>query len=76
MWTCFRRGNRASAVEPGLPAVLAESDEDAVLRPGKVRTATSWRRLELARRLTAPGSRAAALVARVRVNPSEFLYLE
>jgi hypothetical protein len=56
------------AVEPGLPAVLAETDDEAVLRPGQRGAATSGRRLELARRLTTPNTRAAALVARVRVN--------
>ena len=67
----LRRGEHdrpSFAVEPGLPAVLADSDEQAVLKPAHPPAGSSGRRLELARRLTDPGSRAGALVARVRVN--------
>jgi mono/diheme cytochrome c family protein len=67
----LRRGEHdrpAYAVEPGLPAVLAETDEQAILMPANAPTSSSGRRLELARRLTDPSSRAGALVARVRVN--------
>ena len=67
----LRRGeyDRPSyTVEPGLPAVLADTDEGAILRPLHPPTGSSGRRLELARRLTNAHGRAGALVARVRVN--------
>ncbi|HEX7446647.1 MAG TPA: DUF1553 domain-containing protein, partial [Pirellulales bacterium] len=60
-------GQRGAKVEPGVPGVLSESANRYLLapRPGP---ASSGRRLALARWLTQPGSRAAALVARVTVN--------
>ena len=55
-------------VEPGMPAVLANPAGEALLQENGAVGQTSGRRLALAKRLTEPGSRAAALVARVRVN--------
>ncbi len=55
-------------VEPGMPAVLTDPDREPLLAENGAPGQSSGRRLALARRLTEPGSRAAALVARVRVN--------
>lgn len=67
-WFLLTRGNygqRGETVAPGVPAVLAESANDfAVAATG----GGSGRRLALARWLTRPDSRAAALLARVTVN--------
>jgi hypothetical protein len=58
----------ATEVSPGVLSVLCNSEGDAVALSADSQGATSGRRLALARWLTAPDSRAAALVARVRVN--------
>lgn len=67
-WFLLARGNyaqRGEKVAPGVPAVFAEpSNEYAVAATG----ASSGRRLALAHWLTRPGSRVAALLARVTVN--------
>ena len=55
-------------VEPGMPAVLTDPGGEALLAENGAAGQSSGRRLALARRLTEPDSRAAALVARVRVN--------
>ena len=69
-WFLLVRGNygkRGPKVDPGVPAVLSEASNPYALavEPG---AASSGRRLALARWLTQPGSRPAALVARVTVN--------
>ena len=55
-------------VEPGMPAVLTDPGGEALQPENGAVGRSSGRRLALARRLTEPDSRAAALVARVRVN--------
>ena len=55
-------------VEPGMPAVLTDPGGEALLAENGVVGQSSGRRLALAKRLTKTDSRAAALVARVRVN--------
>ncbi|MDE2664902.1 MAG: PSD1 and planctomycete cytochrome C domain-containing protein [Acidobacteriota bacterium] len=55
-------------VEPGMPAVLTEPGGEALQSENGAAGRSSGRRLALARRLTESDSRAAALVARVRVN--------
>ena len=55
-------------VEPGIPAVLTDPGGEALLAENGVVGQSSGRRLALANRLTEPDSRAAALLARVRVN--------
>ena len=55
-------------VEPGMPAVLTDPDGEPLLAENGAPGQSSGRRLALAKRLTDPDSRAAALVARVRVN--------
>ena len=55
-------------VEPGMPAVLTDPGGEALQFENGAAGRSSGRRLALARRLTEPDSRAAALVARVRVN--------
>ena len=55
-------------VEPGMPAVLTDPGGDPLLAENGVAGQSSGRRLALAHRLTEPDSRAAGLVARVRVN--------
>ncbi len=55
-------------VEPGMPAVLADPGGEALQAENGAAGRSSGRRLALAHRLTEPDSRAAALVARVRVN--------
>ena len=55
-------------VRPGFPRVLCDSDDEAVDVTAEPVGATSGRRLALAQWLTRPNSRAAALVARVRIN--------
>ena len=55
-------------VEPGMPAVLTDPGGEALQAENGAAGQSSGRRLALARRLTEPDSRAAALLARVRVN--------
>ena len=55
-------------VEPGMPAVLTDPGGEPLLAGGRATGESSGRRLALAQRLTEPDSRAAGLVARVRVN--------
>jgi len=55
-------------VEPGMPAVLTDPGGEALQSQNGAAGRSSGRRLALARRLTEPDSRAAALLARVRVN--------
>ncbi|MCY3758516.1 MAG: PSD1 and planctomycete cytochrome C domain-containing protein [Acidobacteria bacterium] len=55
-------------VEPGMPAVLSDPGGEALLAENGVVGRSSGRRLALAKRLTETDSRAAALLARVRVN--------
>jgi hypothetical protein len=66
----LRRGNHLTPgdeLTPGFPGVLAAGGAGEVQPVGAV-GATSGRRLALAQWLTQPGSPAASLVARVRVN--------
>lgn len=69
-WYLLVRGNygrRGAKVEPGVPEVLQESaNRFLVIAPSG--GATSGRRLAFAHWLTAPDSKAAALLARVTVN--------
>jgi hypothetical protein len=69
-WYLLVRGNyskRSTKVEPGVPDVLQEpANTYTLVAPSGA--ASSGRRLALARWLTQPGSRAAALLARVTVN--------
>ncbi|WZP00138.1 PSD1 and planctomycete cytochrome C domain-containing protein [Isosphaeraceae bacterium EP7] len=63
------RGNYSTpgpVVEPGAPAVLCDPDNTLTIEPPG--SATTGRRLALARWLTKPGSRASSLLARVLVN--------
>jgi hypothetical protein len=56
-------------VPPGVPAFLADRDNPFEVRPPlSVRPRTTGRRLALARWLTRPGARPAALLARVQAN--------
>ncbi|HEV3196583.1 MAG TPA: DUF1553 domain-containing protein, partial [Bryobacteraceae bacterium] len=67
----LKRGNYETPgpeVQPGFLSVLCESPDGAVLRERTFDGQTSGRRLGLARWLTAPDSRASALMARVLVN--------
>jgi hypothetical protein len=61
-------GQRGEKVEPGVPAALADIDNAYVVAIPAPSSATTGRRLALAEWLTRPGSRAAALLARVTVN--------
>ena len=61
-------GQPGEKVEPGVPAALADADNAYVVAPPSSSSATTGRRLALAQWLTRPGSRAAALLARVTVN--------
>lgn len=65
------RGNYSQPgekVEPGVPAVLSDPDNQYVVTTPGSGAATTGHRLALAQWLTRPNSRAAALVARVTVN--------
>jgi hypothetical protein len=67
----LKRGNYTSPgeeVQPGFLSVLCESSQEAVLSESATAGSTSGRRRALARWLTAPDSRATALLARVMVN--------
>ncbi|MGD9724098.1 MAG: PSD1 and planctomycete cytochrome C domain-containing protein [Pirellulales bacterium] len=67
----LERGNygaRGERVEPAPLEALAEAGEALDVRPPAGAANSSGRRLAWARWVTAPGSRAAALVARVQVN--------
>jgi Protein of unknown function (DUF1553)/Protein of unknown function (DUF1549) len=67
----LRRGNYETPgpeVSPGFLSVLCDSPEAAVLHEPTPVGETSGRRSAFARWLTAPGSRASALLARVMVN--------
>jgi hypothetical protein len=55
-------------VQPGFLSVLSDSADAAVVRESNSSGASSGRRTALARWLTAPDSRASALLARVMVN--------
>ena len=61
-------GQPGEKVEPGVPAVLVDSDNAYVVAVPSSTPATTGRRLALAQWLTRSGSRAAALLARVTVN--------
>jgi hypothetical protein len=61
-------GQPGEKVEPGVPAVLVDSDNAYVVVSPSSTPPTTGRRLALAQWLTRPGSRAAALLARVTVN--------
>jgi hypothetical protein len=61
-------GQRGEQVEPGVPATLSDVDNMYAVVPVSPSSATTGRRLALADWLTRPGSRAAALLARVTVN--------
>ena len=65
------RGNYSQPgekVDPGVPAVLSDPDNAYAVPPRPTGAATTGRRTALAQWLTKPGSRAAALLARVTVN--------
>jgi hypothetical protein len=67
------RGNPATpgpVLEPGVPAFLGDPDNPFNLPPPSISTPrrSTGRRLALARWLTRPGSRPAALLARVQAN--------
>jgi hypothetical protein len=64
----LKRGNYKSpgeAVQPNVPSILVEPDNRLEVKAAE---RTTGRRLALAKWLTKPGSRAAALLARVTVN--------
>jgi len=63
-----QHGKPGQPVEPGYLGVLCDSAEQAVMRPSRAANGSSGRRLALARWLTAPDTRASALVSRVLVN--------
>ncbi len=66
----LKRGNHETPgdeVHPGFPSALEEPGHPTLLSPGPSGP-SSGRRLALARWVTAPGSRPAALLARVTVN--------
>ncbi len=65
------RGNPSTpgpALGPGVPAFLADPDNPYDARPPSANARSTGRRLALARWLTRPGSRPAALLARVLAN--------
>ena len=65
------RGNPSTpgpALGPGVPAFLADPDNPYEARPPSANARSTGRRLALARWLTRPGSRPAALLARVLAN--------
>jgi hypothetical protein len=67
----LKRGNyseRGPVVEPGVPSVLRDPDNPFEVVPPFPGATSSGRRLAFARWMTRPGSRAAALLARVTVN--------
>jgi hypothetical protein len=67
----LKRGQYATPAEevsPGLLGVLTDAGKPEGFTDWPVAAKTSGRRTALARRLTEPGSRAAALLARVMVN--------
>lgn len=69
-WFLLVRGNygqRGTKVEPGVPAVLSEPS-NFFTTTAEAGATTSGRRRALAQWLTRPGSRSAALLARVTVN--------
>jgi hypothetical protein len=55
-------------VQPGFVSVLCDANDTATFRAAPAAGPTSGRRTDFARWLTAPDSRAAALLARVHVN--------
>jgi hypothetical protein len=67
----FLRGNPSTpgpTVGPGVPAVLTDPDNRLDVQPPRPGAKTTGRRLALARWLTRPGSRPAALLARIMAN--------
>jgi hypothetical protein len=67
----LKRGNHETPgreVEPGFPAALSDPGRSDPIRVSVPAAETSGRRTALAQWLTRPGSRAAALLARVLVN--------
>ncbi len=67
----FVRGNPSTPgplVGPGVPAFLTDPDNPYEVRPPAPEARSTGRRLALARWLTRPGSRPAALLARVLAN--------
>ena len=67
----LKRGNysdRGPVVEPGVPSVLLDPSHPFEVVPPFPGASSSGRRLAFARWITRPGSRAAALLARVTVN--------